>query len=217
MTDKRTIFYSFRRCPYAMRARLALEVSGQAVRLREVVLRDKPDEMLTVSPKGTVPVLQTAEGVIVEESLDIMYWALRENDPENWLAEEAQSAALIADIDGPFKHHLDRYKYENRYDGDVSATHRAAAQPYLMALNERLAKSPWLLGERAHLADYAILPFVRQFANTDRGWFDAQDWPHLKAWLDRFLSSGRFQRVMGKYAQWKTGEPEVDFPVKGAK
>lgn len=213
MTDQRPILYSFRRCPYAMRARLALDASGQAVRLREVVLRDKPHEMLEASPKGTVPVLCEADGTIVEESLDIMHWALRHHDPENWLEGEAESATLIKDIDGPFKHHLDRYKYENRYDGAVAEQHRSEAMPYLMALNARLEKQPWLLGQKARLADYAILPFVRQFANTDRDWFDAQDWPHLIAWLDRFLESERFRRVMNKYPQWKTGDAEVDFPI----
>jgi len=216
MTVTRPILYSFRRCPYAMRARLALDVSGQAVRLREVVLRDKPEEMLAVSPKGTVPVLRTVDGTILEESLDIMYWALKQHDPENWLVEEPKSAELIADIDGPFKHHLDRYKYSNRYDGAVAEQHRSAAMPYLVALNERLAEGPWLLGGDARLADYAILPFVRQFANTDRDWFDRQDWPYLKVWLERFLSSSRFKNVMGKYAQWKTGDPEIDFPVRTA-
>ena len=213
MTDQRPILYSFRRCPYAMRARLALDASRQAVRLREVVLRDKPQEMLNASPKGTVPVLCEAGGTIVEESLDIMHWALRLHDPECWLEGEAESAALIRDIDGPFKHHLDRYKYETRYDGAVAEQHRSDAMPYLMALNERLQIHPWLLGDEARLADFAILPFVRQFANTDRDWFDAQAWPHLIAWLDRFLESERFRRVMNKYPQWKTGDAEVDFPI----
>jgi len=213
MSPSPHILYSFRRCPYAMRARLALASSGVSVSLREVVLRDKPPEMLTASPKGTVPVLVTDKGDVVEESLDVMYWALAQNDPEDWLQSDvADRDALISNNDGPFKHHLDRYKYANRHEGAVAETHRDAAAVHLRELDARLATSPWLCGPRATIADYALLPFVRQFANTDRAWFDAQDWPHLITWLETFLASPRFQAVMKMYPRWQAGDTEPLFP-----
>jgi len=207
------ILYSFRRCPYAMRARLALASSGVSVALREVVLRDKPPEMLSASPKGTVPVLVLKDEKVLEESLDVMRWALSQNDPEGWLqTDAAEREALIESNDGPFKHHLDRYKYANRYEGAVAKTHRDAATVHLYQLNTRLGVSKWLCGDGASLADYALLPFVRQFANTDRAWFDAQDWPYLRTWLEAFLASPRFQVVMNKYPRWQAGDTEPVFP-----
>ncbi|WOF73765.1 glutathione S-transferase [Parvibaculaceae bacterium PLY_AMNH_Bact1] len=213
MTQDLPILYSFRRCPYAMRARLALAVSGQSVALREVVLRDKPPEMIDVSPKATVPVLVLGDGTVLEESLDVMNWALAQADPEGWLDVDRNIVGeLVAENDGPFKHHLDRYKYANRYDGAVAEAHRAEASKTLSDLNARLEDADWLCGPSASFADYAILPFVRQFANTDRSWFDAQDWPHLRSWLERFLASDRFQSVMKKYPQWSAGDLEPIFP-----
>lgn len=215
MTQDLPTLYSFRRCPYAMRARLALAASGQSVALREVVLRDKPPEMIEASPKATVPVLLLGDGSVLEESLDVMNWALSEADPEGWLdADRALMDKLVAQNDGPFKHNLDRYKYANRYDGAVAEEHRAEASKTLIELDTRLAKSDWLCGPRASFADYAILPFVRQFANTDRAWFDEQDWPHLRGWLERFLASDRFKAVMKKYPQWSAGDPEPTFPAE---
>lgn len=214
MTRALPVFYSFRRCPYAMRARLALDVSETQVALREVVLRDKPAEMLEASHKATVPVLVLTDGTVIDESLDIMRWALAGNDPEAWLeAPENETDELIGLIDGPFKHHLDRYKYATRYEGAVAEEHREQAAAILRDLDTRLARTGWLCGERASLADFAMLPFVRQFANTDRDWFDAEPWPHLKAWLQPFLESARFKRVMPKFPQWKSGDDEPLFPA----
>lgn len=212
MSDEAPIFYSFRRCPYAMRARMAISVSGIAVRLREVVLADKPDDMLAASPKGTVPVVVLPEGGVIDESLDIMHWALALNDPEAWLDGPGDTAALIAENDGPFKHHLDRYKYPDRYEGAVAETHRAAGLDTLTRWNARLAETDNLLSDAPRLADYAIVPFVRQFANTDRNWFDAAPLPHLQHWLSRHLASDRFTSVMSKYPAWKTTETETPFP-----
>ena len=194
------ILYSFRRCPYAMRARMALRVSGVAHEHREVVLRDKPPQMLKVSPKGTVPVLVTDEGVL-EESLDIMRWALRRSDPEGWLEREAPE--LLAANDGPFKHHLDRYKYSTRYDDVDPEEHGQAALVHLRALEDRLSASPHLCGEERGFADIAISPFVRQFANADRDWFDAQDLPNVQRWLDGLVNSELYEGVMAKHDQWK--------------
>ena len=194
------ILYSFRRCPYAMRARMALHVSGTPVETREVVLRDKPDAMLEASPKGTVPVLVLPDGEVVDESIDIMRWALGRNDPEGWLAGD--DTDLIATIDGPFKHHLDRYKYSTRHDSDP-AEHRTAAETILRRFDDRLSDQACLCGATRTLADIASFPFIRQFANADRDWFDAQDRPHLQRWLAGLLGSALFKTIMVKRAQWK--------------
>lgn len=206
------VFYSFRRCPYAMRARLALSVSGQAVEHREIVLRNKPAEMLAASPKGTVPVLVLPDGAVIDESLDIMRWALTRNDPAQWLSPTGVSSsemeALIAFNDGDFKRHLDRYKYPSRYpqesngdDAGFSLRHRSDAASWLAQLDAQLGDR-WLFGERASLADMAILPFIRQFAHTDAGWFAAQLWPRLQDWLTHFEASDLYAGVMQKHAPW---------------
>ena len=212
------VLYSFRRCPYAMRARLAIQSAGLECRLREVVLRHKPQEMLDASPKGTVPVLVMQDGTVIDESLDVMLHALGQNDPEGWLSPDEGSRAemmdLIAACDGPFKHHLDRYKYANRYEdeGAVSEDHRKAGSAFLETLDSRLASRAQLFGERVSLADMAVMPFVRQFANTDRAWFDASPHPALKAWLAAHLASSRFKSIMPKFDQWKPGDEEPVFP-----
>jgi glutathione S-transferase len=203
------ILYSFRRCPYAMRARLALAVTQTEVALREVVLRDKPVAFLTASPSATVPCLITGTGVI-DESLDIMKWALAQRDPENWLSMPETGNDWIARADGPFKHALDRTKYASRYPTEDAASHRTAASAFLRDLDRAL--DPWLFAQPS-LADYAILPFVRQFAFIDKTWFDAQPWPDLHNWLDRFLISDRFAAIMQKYPQWRDGDAPVLFPM----
>jgi len=209
--------YSFRRCPYAMRARLSLSVSQQHCKLREIVLRDKPAEMVEISPKATVPVLQLNDGTVLEESLDIMRWALSQNDPGNWLMPENgtldEMFTLIAECDGPFKENLDRYKYANRYEeGTDPVAHRAEGEVFLAKLNERLAGAMNLFGDRPSLADFAIFPFVRQFANTDREWFDDAPLSHLQRWLQVHLESDIFIDVMKKRPVWKNGDDEPLFP-----
>jgi glutathione S-transferase len=212
------ILYSFRRCPYAIRARHALSSTGQQVTLREVVLRDKPPSMLEFSAKGTVPVLVMPTGEVIDESLDIMRWALHTADPQGWMepyrtqAEEVD--ALIARNDGEFKHHLDRYKYTNRYEGADSRQHRDAAERFLADLNERLSQQDCLFSDHLTLADAAILPFIRQFANADRSWFDATPYPHLHRWLLTYLDSTEFQALMIKYPQWHAGDDEIVFVSK---
>ena len=212
MTDF-PILYSFRRCPYAMRARLAVAASGLTVELREIVLRDKAPEFLAVSPSATVPCLVDLDGSVVDESLDVMLWALRRSDPEGWLTPEVgdldEMLSLIGENDGPFKRHLDRYKYDSRYEGADKHEEREGASRFLRKLDERLAQSPWLFGNRASLADYAILPFVRQFANSGRDWFDAEPWETLRKWLERFETSDKFTAMMGKYERWNVGNPPV--------
>ena len=213
MTDQISILYSFRRCPYAMRARMALFASSQPCLLREVVLRDKPSEMLTASPKATVPVLVTSSDDVVDESLDIMLWALDKNDPQNWLKDSQASLALISQSDGPFKHNLDRYKYGNRYKDQDSKNHRRQGEVFLRELDTTLSKTVFLLGAGIRLADIAIFPFIRQFANTDRQWFDQLELPSLHRWLAFHLESELFANVMKKYPQWKTGDDGVQFVV----
>lgn len=198
---------------------MAIAASGVECRLREVVLRDKPAEMLEASPKGTVPVIVEPDGTVIEESLDVMAWALGRNDAEAWLAPEtgtrADMDALIAECDGPFKSALDRYKYPNRYEdeGVVRDEQRALGLAFLEKLNAQLDGRPQLFGRRVSYADIAIFPFIRQFANTDRTWFDALDLPHLQTWLASHLESARFQQIMPKFAQWKTGDEEPIFPA----
>lgn len=195
-----------------MRARLALAVSGQRCELREVVLRAKPPELLSASPKGTVPVLVLPEGEVIDQSLDIMRWGLARHDPQQWLAAEGQTDALIEQCDGPFKTHLDRYKYPVRYDQADPLAHRSAAAEILAVWNERLGLSAYLLGPRATLADMAIAPFVRQFAQVEPEWFDSQPWPGVQRWLKAFLTDALFLSIMHKYAAWQSGTPGVMFP-----
>jgi len=209
------VLYSFRRCPYAMRARLALIASDTRCELREIVLRDKPAEMLAASPKGTVPVLVMADGTVLEQSLDIMQWALRCNDPQRWLQPEAGTLddllALVAACDGDFKPQLDRYKYPGRFD-DAEHASRERGAVFLRDLEARLSASPYLAGSHATLADAALMPFVRQFAMVEMAWFDAQPWPRLHAWLSAWIASDLFARAMPKHAPWKPGEAGIGFP-----
>jgi glutathione S-transferase len=196
------ILYSFRRCPYAMRARLALLVSGTACELREVKLSAKPAEMLEASPKGTVPVLVLPDGTVIDQSLDIMRWALERNDPEDWLARD--DAALIAANDGSFKHDLDRYKYPERHGSDAVA-HRESGLAFLRELDARLGESHQLCGATRGITDAAIMPFVRQFAATDPDWFAEQCLPRLQGWLTDHLASPLFRAIMFRTPLWQHG------------
>ena len=210
------VLYSFRRCPYAMRARLALAASGQACELREVVLKSKPQGLLQVSPKGTVPVLVLPDGQVLEQSLDIMRWALAQHDPAGWLAPSHGNVedmlALVAECDGPFKQALDRCKYHNRYPEADTALARTQAVEWLQGLEARLTQRLFLFGGHAALADMAIAPFVRQFAGIDATWWDTQPWPHLQTWLARWQASRLFESVMHKLPAWTDGTEGVPFP-----
>ena len=197
------ILYSFRRCPYAMRARMALIASGIAYEHREILLRYKPAAMLAASAKGTVPVLVCVNGAVIDESLDIMRWALEQNDPEGWSASVEPS--LLADYDRAFKHHLDGYKYATRYGTD-SLIHRAAGLAMLLQLGAQLADWDYLGGSGRGFADIAIFPFVRQFAGIDVPWFEAEAPRNLKGWLDRLISSDLFERAMVRRTLWTVDE-----------
>lgn len=211
------VLYSFRRCPYAMRARLALAASGQVCELREVVLDCKPAALLDASAKGTVPVLIESSGQVIEQSLDIMLWALRRHDPHQWLLANGvplqQMLELVAQCDGEFKFHLDRYKYPSRHAVADALGHRVHGRVFLADLNARLSVHLHLMGELESLADMAIAPFVRQFAHTDPVWFASQQWSALQSWLHKFENSPIYQQVMDKHAPWTPNQPAVLFPA----
>ena len=197
-----------------MRARLAIAVSGQTCELREVVLRDKPAELLQASPKGTVPVLVLPDGRVIDESLDIMDWALQCHDPWQWLADREAARHLIAQCDGPFKHHLDRYKYPNRYQLADGTADRDQGAVFLQRLQEALSTTAFLHSVQFGWADAAIAPFVRQFAHTDPTWFAAQPWPQLRQWLADFEASALFATVLHKYERWTPATPAQHFPAE---
>lgn len=199
-------FYSFCRCPYAMRARLALAVGGMEVELREVKLSAKPDAMLAASPKGTVPVLVLPNGAAIDQSIDIMRWTLVQHDPEDWLS--SNDPALVAANDGAFKHDLDRYKYPDHH-GTQAETHRASGLAFLLEIEQRLTGSIYLCGPALGFADAAIIPFVRQFAAVDPAWFAMQPLPNLQNWLSRYLTSDLFGAIMVRVPPWQPGDAPV--------
>jgi len=215
------VLYSFRRCPYAMRARLAISYSGIAVALREVILRDMPASLLACSPKSTVPVLVLPDGQVLEESRDIISWALAVNDPDRWQPDPGdtlyqESSRLVDENDAAFKQSLDCYKYAERYPEHPADYYRAQGEVFLGKLERRLEQHVWLCGERISVADVSIFPFVRQFAHVDKAWFDGAAYPRLRAWLNYFLQSALFARIMQKYPQWREGDAATVFSAGGS-
>jgi glutathione S-transferase len=210
------ILYSFRRCPYAMRARLAIRGSALQVELREVLLRKKPPEMLLISPKGTVPVLQLPDGQVVDESIDIVWWALNQSDPLGWLnftTEQTKAGKGLIEInDTAFKNALDHYKYPNRYADIKEEAHQPAhyyrqqGEQFLQTLEANLSQHRYLLGEKISFADIAIFPFIRQFAHVDSDWFYTTNYHHLQQWLKAFLESELFLSVMQKHPTWQSDD-----------
>lgn len=196
------LLYSFRRCPYAMRARMAVRYAGCEVTIEEISLKAKPAQMLECSPKGTVPVL-VLEDRVLEQSLDIMHWALARHDPDNWQLtddpeRQRQMGALIEENDQVFKLDLDRYKYAVRYPEHSAQYYRALGERFLRTLENRLQSDTYLMGEHLTLADAAIAPFIRQFCSVDPQWFEQSPYPKLRAWLQQFLQSALFEAVMKK-------------------
>ena len=209
------ILYSFRRCPYAIRARLAVKYSGTRVEIREVLLAEKPQDMLDCSPKGTVPVLKLPDQPVIDESFDIMLWSLTLNDPDNWLGSDneflQETKRLIKINDGSFKEHLDHYKYAARFP-EYSADHyRDEATDFIQKLENLLNKNQYLLCDHITIADIAIFPFIRQFAYVDKGWFDQTQYKKLQLWLNYLLDQPLFSEVMHKYPRWKMGDDTVIF------
>ena len=206
------ILYSFRRCPYAMRARMALAASGAEVMLREVLLKDKPAELLAASPKATVPVLVLSDGRVVEESLDVMQWALEYRDPLNWLEGEALESDWISACDGDFKHWLDRYKYSERYPEHTAEDYRQKAETFVQKLEDWLSVSDWVGGDAANAVDVALFPFIRQFVGVDPSWWQQAPYPKVRLWLENWLNSALFSAIMAKYPRWESGQPGERFP-----
>lgn len=205
--------YSFRRCPYAMRARLAIAYSGQSVQLREIVLKEKPVEMLQLSHKGTVPVLALENGDVLDESLDIMGWALSLNDPEQWLLGDLHAMlALIDENDFEFKGWLDRYKYSDRFPEHEVHYYREQCEEFLIQLEQRLINRQYLFSNNQCIADIAIFPFIRQFAAVDQGWFQQAPYPNLQKWLVSLLEHPLFESIMQKYPAWLMSRQEYTFP-----
>ena len=205
------ILYSLQHCPYAMRARMGILMAQQTVLLRAVVTKNKPPEMLAVSPKGTVPVLLLEEGQlesrVIDESLDIMLWALAENDPQDLLYcnfPNGLSAmlALVHENDNVFKPILEKYKRARRFSEVSEKFYRRQCEVFINSLEQRLSGQDYFLGDSASLADYALLPFVRQFARVDKKWFVQAPYPRLRKWLNDFLQSPFFTRIMAKYPLW---------------
>ena len=207
------ILYSFRRCPYAMRARLSLLRAGITCEMREVVLRDRPTHMLEISPKGTVPVLLLPNGEVLEESLDIMNWASEKIESAGWSKTLIQnSQSLVDELDNDFKYNLDRYKYPNRYEDVDHIFHRDANLEFLQQIDQLLSENQFLSGKERGYLDCAIFPFVRQFANHDRNWFDSLDLENMRNWLESCLESEEFKTTMKKFPQWKEGDELVYWP-----
>jgi len=196
-----------------MRARMAVMKSGVVCELREVVLCDKPESMITLSPKGTVPVLQLADGQVLEESLDIMNWVLGINDPDDWLETDEDIAPLISDLDGSFKDDLDRYKYFVKFPEYPQSYYRDQGAQFLAMLEDRLKANDGqgLCAARTTFADIAVFPFVRQFAFVDKAWFDEMPNPLLQLWFNRYLESDLFLSAMQKYGAWKPGDDVLLF------
>lgn len=217
MLDSKPVLYSFRRCPYAIRARLAIKQSGTSVELREVVLKQKPEQMLEASPKGSVPILvinnHTIAPTVIDESLDIMQWALARSDPDGWLPgqPDAEIFSLIEENDNDFKPRLDRYKYFERYPEEAQETYLEDAKPYLQKLDNRLAANRFLMTDQRTIADVAIFPFIRQFAMVDQSVLPSLKLPHLLAWLTSWLEDPLFLSCMEKYPRWQYGAEPVYF------
>jgi glutathione S-transferase len=198
------VLYSFRRCPYAIRARMALNYAGVEFELREVLLRDKPPSMLKASAKGTVPVMLLADGTVIDESADVMRWALAQHDPDHWWSEtlKTETNTLLEENDFVFKKHLDQYKYADRHPQQPQSIYRTRAENFLQQLEHRLGQQQHLVDQRLTFADVAIFPFVRQFAFVDKSWFDQAPYPLLQSWLCTLLGSALFLNVMTKYPTW---------------
>ncbi|MGB1701529.1 MAG: glutathione S-transferase [Cycloclasticus sp.] len=208
------ILYSFRRCPYAMRARLAIKHSGIEVVLREVVLRNKPAAMLSISPKGTVPVLQLANGEVIDESWDIVHWATTQHEPNKVRGNPTrinEANQLVQQNDKEFKQHLDHYKYADRFPQFSAEHYRTQAEDFLSLLDQQLAQHAFLLDNQPSIADIGIFPFVRQFAHVDIEWFRQAPYPHLQRWFDYYLSSELFASIMNKYPAWEEGQEPLTF------
>ena len=210
------ILYSLRQCPYAMRARIGLLLAKQTVLLRDIVMKNIPSEMLAVSPKGTVPVLVFEDSSVIDESIDIMIWALKQNDPNNLLYihqpdDYQEMLALIKRNDSEFVEGLNKYKAAARYHDSTEIDYRQLCEPFIYYLEQCLTKNEFLMGANPSLADYAILPFIRQFSRVDRKWYLQAPYPKLQHWLERHYQNPLFSKAMTKYPQWLDNKENILF------
>ena len=210
---KYPILYTFRRCPYAMRARLAIKASGVIVEIREVKLKNKPEELLNISPKATVPVLYISSKKIIEESLDIMKWALEINDPLKLLKQEKLNRIevhnTLNNLENDFKQNLDRYKYSSRFDQPNPELYRDKNLKILNQFNNLLQHNKGIYSSHLSLLDYAIFPFVRQFRNVNSVWFDSLELKFLKSWLYELIDSDEFSSKMKKNLIWEPNQKPI--------
>jgi glutathione S-transferase len=191
---------------------MALAASGAEVTLREVLLKDKPAELLAASPKATVPVLVLSDGRVIEESLDVMQWALEYHDPLGWLEGAALDSDWINECDGDFKHWLDRYKYAERYPEHTAEDYRENAEAFIQKLEDWLSVSNWVGGKEANAIDVALFPFIRQFAGVEPSWWQQAPYRNVRQWLENWLNSALFSAIMAKYPRWESGQPGERFP-----
>jgi len=191
---------------------MALAASGAEVMLREVLLKDKPAELLSASPKATVPVLVLSDGRVIEESLEVMQWALEYRDPLGWLDNAALKSDWISACDGDFKHWLDRYKYADRHPEHTAEDYRKNAEAFIQKLEDRLSGADWVVGDAASAVDVALFPFVRQFAGVEPSWWQQAPYSHVRQWLENWLNSALFSAIMAKYPRWESGQPGERFP-----
>lgn len=210
------ILYSLRQCPYAMRARIGILLAKQTVLLRDIVMTDIPKEMLMASPKGTVPVLLFENESVIDESIDIMIWALNQNDPDNLLYKDQANCyvdmlALIKKNDTEFVAALNKYKAASRYRDTNKEVCRQQCEYFISQLEERLNKHEYLIGDTVSLADYAILPFIRQFSRVDRKWYSQSPYPKLQRWLEKHYLNPLFSKAMKIQPQWTTNRALVFF------
>jgi len=210
------VLYSLRQCPYAMRARIGLLLANQPVILRDIVMTNIPTEMLTASPKGTVPVIVLSDSSVIEESLDIMLWALKQNDPDNLLYRHESDAldnmlTLIQRCDNEFIDALKKYKAASRYHDSNILSYRQQCEIFINDLEKSLTKHHFIMGDSASLVDYAILPFIRQFSNVDKKWYKQAPYPKLQQWLENHYQNPLFAKAMTKYPQWLDSNEVVIF------
>jgi len=210
------ILYSLRRCPYAMRARMAILLAKQTVLLRDIIIKNIPAEMLAVSAKARVPVLVFANGSVIDESLDIMIWALQQNDPDNLLYTDRPDAlsamlALIKRNDNEFVDNLQKYKVATRHHDLAKRYYRQQCERFIVNLEQRLSEHEFFIGDNLSLADYAILPFIRQFSRVERQWYLQAPYPNLRHWLNEHLQNPLFTKVMSKYPRWLDNRQNIFF------
>lgn len=204
------VLYSFRRCPYCMRAHMGLKNAGLKIQLREVDLKEMPEEALAISAKATVPLLVMPDTSVIDESWDILKWSLEQNDPDNWLGENKQflleAEMLVETNDFSFKDELDHYKYADRFPENSEQHYRAACEEFIEELEDMLCENTYLLADQITIADIAVFPFIRQFSLVDITWFEQSPYPMVRQWLEQLIAGELFQNIFQKHSNWQMGD-----------